>query len=152
MNQKNRASEFLLLNFTPAEVNALTAMALRMYANNKKVSDPPVYAVWNTDGTLNTECSIKYAGVYFNIYTRLVPSVSGGKIHLQIINCRLGKLPLSAKMAEKAVNSRLNEEICKDKRLQKSLSLIYSLQAEKSGEVQVKILRKNSGKLLKSIF
>ena len=152
LNQSDRRKEFLSLTLSHAETRALLTMALRAHAVEKKADAPLVYAEWNTDGSLNAECSIKFAGMYFNFYTQLIPAVSSGKVYLQINKCRIGKLPLPAGMVEKIVNSRLQQEISKDKRLHRTLSLIDTLQAEKNGEIQLKVLRKNSGKLLKSIF
>ena len=152
MQKSERRSEFLYLTLSPAETQALLTMALRVYSNEKKPEDPQLYADWNSIGSMDTGCSIKFAGIYFNFYARVIPSVSRGKVYLQIKSCRIGKLPLPSGIVEQAVNSRLNEEISQDKRLRKTLSLIDTLQAEKSGEIQIKFLRKNSGKLLRSFF
>ena len=153
MNGSGRsADEYCTMIFSPDEVNAMLAMILRVYANEKKPGDPPLYAKWNKGGWSDTECSIKFAGIYFNFYLQTAPSISKGKLFIAVSKCRLGKLPLPADAVEKALNNRLQQEINKDYRLQKSLSLIHSLQAEKNGELRIEVPRKNSGKLLKSIF
>ncbi len=148
-NQRN--GDLCQILFTPAEVNALLAMIQRMYANAKKPSDPPIYAKWE-NGCSNTACSIKFAGIYLNFYLQIVPSYNNGKLYMQIADCRVGKLPLPAAITEKALNKELAKQIQKDQRLQSVLSLLHCLRVEKSGEVQVEILRKNSGKLLRSFF
>ena len=152
IQQSNSRRESIQLTLSPAETHALLTMALRSYANEKKPEDPQIYAEWDSSGSMNAECSMKIAGMYFNFYAQIIPSVNQSKVYLQIKSCRLGKLPLPAEIVEKAVNSRLNEEISQDKSLKKKLSLIDSLLVEKSGEIQIKFLRKNSGKLLRSAF
>ncbi len=148
-NQRN--SGLCRIIFTKSEVNALLTMLLRMYANEKKTTDPPVYAEW-LDGFSDTSCSVKFAGIYLNFYLAITPSYNNGKLYLRAANCRLGKLPLPDGMVEKALNDELNKLISKDRRLQNALLLLHSFRAEKSGEVQIEFLRKNSGKLIRSFL
>ena len=148
---KQRNNEFCRINFSKSEVNALLTMLLRIYANEKKPADPPVYAIWS-NGFSDTACTIKFAGIYLNFYLAITPSYSNGKLYLQVTGSRLGKLPLPDSMIEKALNDELHKQIGKDRRLQHALSLLHSLQAEKNGEIQIEILRKNSGRLIRSFL
>ena len=119
-------SEYITINFSAREVNAMLTMALRMYNNEKKPQDPPVYAAWTKTGSCNAECSIKFAAIYFNFYLQTIPSVKDGKIYVQVNSCRLGKFPLPAGAVEKILNQEIAKLISKDHRRQKVLPVIHS--------------------------
>lgn len=148
---RQRKNEICRLTFTSSEVNTMLAMILRMYSNEKKPADPAIYAVWS-NGCSDTECSIKFSGIYFNLYLKITPSYSNGKLHLQVTDCRLGKMPLPDSIVEKVLNDEVNKRIAADRRLRQGLSLLHNLHAEKNGEVQIELLRKNSGKLIRSFL
>ena len=140
-----------IITFSPAEVHALLNILQRIYANEKKPGDPSFYAVWNK-GFSDTACSFKFAGVYWNFYLQITPSYSNGKLHLQIRSCRLGNLPLPAGTVEKTVNDELQRRISKNRKLQYALQQFLSLQAKENGELQIEILRKNTGNMLKLLL
>ena len=148
-NQKQ--NEICRINFSQRETNTMLAMLLGIYNSTKNDDDPPVYAIWNK-GFSDTSCSIKVAGLYLNFYLQIIPSYSNGKLYVQVASCRIGKFPLPAGTVEKALNDELTEQINNDFRLQQGLALLHSLQVEKSGDIQIEVLRKNSKRLLKSLF
>lgn len=148
---EDKRNKVCSVNFSGQEINALLVMLMQYYASEKNPTDPLLYLQWQ-ENFCRIDSSIKFAGIYLNFYLQIIPSIDSGKIYLQIISCHLGKLPLPAKIAEKILNKELSEKLAKERKLQKYLPCIHSLQAQKSGGIELQLLRKSAEKILKSFF
>lgn len=146
-----KRNEICTITFSQTEANALLAAMLRNYESHRKTGDPQVYAKWQ-NGLCAVECSKKFAFIYLNFYLFIQPEIHNGKLDIQVRSPRLGTLPLPAKIVEKVLNDELNKHIARDHRLSKGLTLIHTLQTEKSGEIRIEFLRKKSGSIIRSLL